>query len=150
MKYIVAGGRNFNNRLIMFPILSKHINNMTDTIICGDACGADTLGAEWATHFGIPIQHFPAHWDTYGKAAGFIRNAEMGDFADAAIIFWDGESKGTAHMIQAMKFSKKPYWLYDYEGHLVECNQKAKEIDDMDELTGQPVLNWKANGKEKR
>ena len=53
-------------------------------------------------------------------------------------------------MIQAMKFNKKPYWLYDYEGHLVECNKKAKEIDEMDELTGQPVLNWKANGKEKR
>ena len=50
-------------------------------------------------------------------------------------------------MLRAMKFNKKPYWLYDYEGHLVERNQKAKEIDEMDELTGQSVLNWKANDR---
>lgn len=116
MKIIIAGGRDFNNRSVMFPILSKHINNMTDTIICGDARGADLLGAEWAAHFSIPIQHFPAYWDQYGKAAGFIRNAEMGEHADALIAFWDGQSKGTKHMIQTMKRLKKPYWVYNYDG----------------------------------
>ena len=149
MKYIVAGGRNFNNYQVLNNILCWRIQAFKDEIVSGDARGADTCGAHWAEKHNIPVHHFPAKWDEYGISAGFIRNAEMGDFADAAIIFWDGESKGTAHMIQAMKFNKKPYWLYDYEGHLVERNSKAKEIDDMDELTGQPVLNWKANGKEK-
>ena len=50
----------------------------------------------WAEEHNIPVHHFPAKWEEYGISAGFIRNAEMGDFADAAIIFWDGESKGTA------------------------------------------------------
>ena len=120
MKYIIAGGRDFNNRAIMFPILSKHISNMSDTIISGDARGADALGAEWAAHFQIPIQHFPAQWDKYGKSAGFIRNAEMGEEADALIAFWDGKSKGTAHMIKTMKRNNKPYWVYNYNGELIE------------------------------
>jgi len=38
-----------------------------------------------------------------GKAAGFIRNAEMAEYADALIAFWDGRSKGTKHMIDLAK-----------------------------------------------
>ena len=129
MKYIIAGGRDFNNRAIMFPILSKQISNMSDTIISGDARGADELGAEWATHFQIPIQHFPAQWDKYGKSAGFIRNAEMGEEADALIAFWDGKSKGTAHMIKTMKIQKKPYWVYDYNGNLIEEGTQTIDKD---------------------
>ena len=133
MKYIIAGGRDFNNHAIMFPILSKHITNIEDIVISGDARGADSLGVEWATHFQIPIKHFPAQWDKYGKSAGFIRNAEMGEEADALIAFWDGKSKGTAHMIKTMKRNNKPYWVYDYNGNLIEEGtqviDKNKDID---------------------
>ncbi len=117
MKYIIAGGRDFNNRTIMDKILSEYINPPFDIIVSGCAKGADTLGAEWATIHGVPLQTFPAYWDTYGKAAGFIRNAEMGEYADAAIIFWDGKSKGTAHMIKTMERLKKPYYIFDYNGN---------------------------------
>jgi len=120
MKYIVAGGRDFNNYSIMRQTLSKIINPEEDIIICGDARGADAQGAIYAAQYSVPIQHFPAYWDTYGKAAGFIRNAEMGEYADAAIIFWDGKSKGTAHMIQTMKRLKKPYYVFDYNGNRKE------------------------------
>jgi hypothetical protein len=41
----------------------------------------------------------PANWDEFGKSAGYIRNAEMAKYADACVIFWDGISKGTKHMI---------------------------------------------------
>ena len=44
----------------------------------------------------------------------------MGEYADAAIIFWDGKSKGTAHMIKTMKRLKKPYYVFDYNGELNE------------------------------
>lgn len=52
---------------------------------------------------------FPAKWDTYGKAAGMIRNKEMADYAikdsEKAILFafWDGESRGTKGMIDIAK-----------------------------------------------
>ena len=67
MKYIVAGGRDFDNKKIMDQILSAHINPQFDIIISGDARGADMLGAEWGAQHGVPIQHFPAYWDQYGQ-----------------------------------------------------------------------------------
>lgn len=38
-----------------------------------------------------------------GKKAGIFRNIAMAEYAHALIAFWDGESKGTAHMIQAAR-----------------------------------------------
>ena len=123
MKYIIAGGRDFSNR----AILEKVCNSFTDidTVISGCAQGADTIGAEWAAKKGITLQTFPAYWDVYGKSAGFIRNAEMGEEADALIAFWNGKSKGTAHMIKTMKRNNKPYWVYDYNGNLTEEGTQA-------------------------
>ena len=120
MRIIVAGSRDFNNYEVLDKILSCEINPPFDTIISGDARGADILGAEWGARHGIPIQHFPAYWETYGKAAGFIRNAEMGEYADMLIAFWDGKSKGTAHMIKTMRMKKKPYLVFNYQGEEIE------------------------------
>ena len=45
----------------------------------------------------------PADWDLDGKSAGFKRNVKMAEYADALVAFWDGESKGTKHMIETAK-----------------------------------------------
>ena len=119
-KYIIAGGRDFNNYSIVREVLEKY--NDIDEIVSGDARGADTQGIMYANQYHIPIQHFPAQWDLYGDNAGFIRNAEMADYADAAIVFWDGKSHGTKNMIQAMKFRKKPCDIYNYEGKQIKKN----------------------------
>lgn len=68
-------------------------------VISGTAKGVDTLGEYWAKENNIPIWRFPADWDQYGKRAGYLRNQQMADVADALIAIWDGESKGTKHMI---------------------------------------------------
>ena len=44
-----------------------------------------------------------ANWDTFGKAAGYIRNEEMAQIGDALIAVWDGKSKGTRNMISIAK-----------------------------------------------
>jgi hypothetical protein len=41
----------------------------------------------------------PAQWEIYGKMAGYLRNLEMAKIADAVVLFWDGKSKGTKHML---------------------------------------------------
>lgn len=124
MKYIIAGGRDFNNRNVLYKVLNenRYSKNITE-IVSGCARGADFLGIEWADVYGLRIARFPAEWDKYGKSAGFIRNADMGAYADAAIIFWDGESKGTKHMIQTMKRLGKPYSVFNYKGELIESNE---------------------------
>jgi len=118
MKIIIAGGRDFNNYYILEKVLNS-FKELIDEVISGDARGADELGARWATYNNIPVNHFPADWDYYGHAAGFIRNIEMGEYADAAICFWNGKSKGTEHMIKTMKNLKKPYKVFNYQGEKI-------------------------------
>ncbi len=69
-------------------------------VVSGTARGADRLGEIWAQMQGIPVVQFPADWNRYGKKAGYLRNIEMADHAEALIALWDGESRGTKHMIE--------------------------------------------------
>ena len=119
MKVIIAGGRDFTNWGTFFQVINKWEFMITE-VVCGDARGADTFGSTWAENHNIPIKHFPADWERYGKSAGYIRNAEMGEYGDALIAFWNGHSTGTKHMIKTMQFAKKPYWVYNYQGELIE------------------------------
>lgn len=68
-------------------------------IVSGTARGADQLGEKFAKEKGCNLKQFPADWDAYGKSAGYRRNADMAKYADACVVFWDGVSKGTKHMI---------------------------------------------------
>ncbi len=117
MKVIIAGGRDFDD----YELLRKHCddffwNALSDDIEIVSGCqvstdkdtgqkyGADYLGEQYAKDNGYPIKPFPANWDKYGKSAGPIRNEEMAMYADTAIIFWDGKSRGTKSMVD---FAKK-------------------------------------------
>lgn len=81
-------------------------------IVSGCANGVDAHGERWAEENGIPIKLFPADWQKYGKQAGIIRNIEMARYADGLIAIWDGESRGTKHMIETAK--KKGLVVYVY------------------------------------
>lgn len=85
-------------------------------VVCGEAAGPDTLGKEWAITNGIPFTSKPAAWrvnGVYNHNAGYERNEEMGDYADAAICVWDGISGGTKHMRNYMRKLKKPCFVYE-------------------------------------
>ena len=113
MKYIIAGGRDFSNHGVLERVLKNFPD--IDTVISGCAPGADTLGAEWAAAHHVAVQTFPAYWNVYGKSAGFIRNAEMGEHADALIAFWDGKSKGTKNSIDIAEELNKKLYVIKYE-----------------------------------
>lgn len=117
LRVIIAGGRDFDD----FPLLmNKCIEIIAedtkedDTIekirfVSGTARGADKLGEQYARIAHYEVSRFPAAWDTYGKSAGYKRNAEMAKFASedgnigVLIAFWDGKSRGTKHMIDLAK-----------------------------------------------
>lgn len=107
MKIIVAGSRNFNNYELLRDRLNYLLKNASDedeiTIISGGARGADQLGERYAKEKGYKIIRKPANWDKYGKSAGYKRNEEMAKIADVCVCFWDGESRGTKHMIDLSK-----------------------------------------------
>lgn len=100
MKVIIAGGRTFNDYELLHQKCDQTLRLQSEIeIVSGTAYGADTLGEKYAKEKGYPIIQFPADWEKYGKGAGYIRNEEMAKYADGLIAFWDGESKGTKHMI---------------------------------------------------
>jgi len=102
MKTIVAGGRDFTDFNFLSTILDKKANSITE-IVCGGAKGADAMGKKWAELRNVPVKMFPADWKRYGRGAGPKRNTEMANYAEQLIAFWDGESKGTKHMINQAK-----------------------------------------------
>lgn len=115
---IVAGGREFDN----YGLLSRKLDFFLSRkpagevrIISGDARGADRLGHRYADEHGIACLVMPADWETHGKKAGYIRNDRMAKEADALVAFWDGQSKGTAHMIKTMESMGKPVRVVRYD-----------------------------------
>lgn len=118
MKLIVAGGRDFTDINRMIAELQKLVESgeITDSpeLVCGMARGADMLAYSLWANNRMPIHNFPANWNKHGKSAGYKRNQEMGEFADAAVCFWDGNSKGTKHMIDIMNRLNKPVHIVRY------------------------------------
>jgi hypothetical protein len=74
--------------------------------------GVDALGERWARQNKIPFKRFSPNWERYGKRAGPKRNREMALFADGLLAIWNGQSRGTKDMIDAMFEVKKPIFIY--------------------------------------
>ena len=111
LRIIIAGSRDFNDYTFLKTSMKNILKNISLTdinkikIISGTARGADQLGERFAKQFKLEVVKFPAKWDLYGKRAGYIRNEEMAKYSmednnyGMLVVFWDGESRGTKHMI---------------------------------------------------
>ena len=101
-KVIVAGSRDFRDYELLKRVLDHLLSHKAVEeveIVSGTARGADEMGERFAKEKGYALKQFPADWDTFGKSAGYRRNSQMADYADACVVFWDGKSRGTKHMI---------------------------------------------------
>lgn len=119
VKLIVAGSRGFRDynllrdSIVAFLPLEYEAGLLE--IVSGCARGADSLAIDFAIAQNLRLHKFPAEWDTLGRGAGFRRNEAMAAFADALIAFWDGESRGTAHMIQVARREKLEVQVVRYD-----------------------------------
>lgn len=93
-------------------------------IISGGALGVDRLGVRLAQDYDLPYKVFPADWSKYGKSAGYRRNVEMADYAarngvdrGALLALWDGDSKGTSHMIDIATRKGLNVWVLTSKGN---------------------------------
>jgi len=105
MRLAVVGSRSFKDYNLLKSELKKY-ENITE-IVSGGAIGADELAEKFAKEYNIPVKIFKPNWNLYGKAAGYKRNAEIWQYADEGIAYWDGISKGTSHSIELSKFYGK-------------------------------------------
>lgn len=105
MKVAIVGSRDYPN---MRAVREYVASLPRDTVIVsGGARGVDSVAVEEAKRLGMPTEVHPADWNTHGKAAGFIRNADIVAAADEVVAFWDGESRGTKHTIDLAKKAGK-------------------------------------------
>ena len=100
MRVLVCGDRNWTDK----SLIHEHLSSITnlELVIEGAARGADRLAGQVASEMGVPVQEFPADWDTFGKAAGPIRNRKMLDLKpDLVVAFYSdiSKSKGTKDCI---------------------------------------------------
>lgn len=112
MRVIIAGSRSIDCVGPVYRAIKESGFEITE-IVSGTARGVDTLGELWGDVKNIPVTQFKPRWDIYGGRAGLLRNTEMAEYADAAIIVWDGKSTGSKHMESEMKRLGKPYYLYE-------------------------------------
>ena len=116
MKIIIAGPRTIYSTALVRLAMKESGFEITE-IVSGAARGIDQSAIDVAAIDCIPLRTFPADWDKHGNSAGPIRNRQMAEYADKLIAIWDGESKGTGHMIETMQgpFQKPAYIMMTTE-----------------------------------
>ncbi len=110
MKLIITGSRTFTDYPLLCQVLAPDKARIAQ-VLTGEARGADRLGFRWAWKHMVPYQCFRAEWARFGKAAGVRRNHQLAQAGDVLVAFWDGQSPGTAHLIQCMRALGKPVVL---------------------------------------
>lgn len=118
MRVLVCGDRTWDD----YQTLSNALNTLCnvypiDTIIEGEARGADRMAAKWAENErGYTVIKFPADWDKYGKSAGVIRNKQMLVEGQPSLVVAFHKniqsSKGTLNMIYQANKAGIPVFLY--------------------------------------
>ena len=115
-RVIVAGSRGFFEYDLMSRELDKLFNESKEftgrniKIISGLADGADSLAIRYADERKLTKILFPANWKRFSRVAGFLRNEDMLSVATHLVVFWDGTSSGTNHMIEIAKAKGIPVW----------------------------------------
>ena len=98
MKSLIAGPRSIKEYN-----LEKHIPDGVTMIIAGGANGVDALAEKYADKKRLSKLVLRPQYALYGKAAPLKRKEEMAELCDAALIIWDGSSKGTKYTIDCFK-----------------------------------------------
>ena len=91
-----------------------------DTIIDGDARGADRLAGRWAQDNEIKRESYPVtpkDWATLGKAAGNLRNQRMLDEGKPTLVVAFPGGSGTADMVKRAKDAGIPVYEVKYESN---------------------------------
>jgi len=129
MRVIVAGSRSIAEYALVERAVRESGFQVTE-VFSGGARGVDQLGEAWARRNGVPVRRFPADWERYGKQAGYLRNEEMADRAEALIAVWDGRSPGTGQMIEIAKRKGLKVFVLTPNGRATQRSVSGKIVYD--------------------
>lgn len=99
MRVLVTGSRTWTDENLIRWAISFHTRYAPGrddvTVIHGGAKGADTMAGVAAREMHMHVEVHWADWDTHGKRAGYVRNAEMvAAGADVCLAFIRNSSPG--------------------------------------------------------
>jgi len=127
MKLIIIGSRDLNLSDNFIHETLQMFKLEPTEIVSGGAHGVDRSGENYVQTFNVHFKNpaatassfqakqlelkvFEADWEEHGKAAGPIRNGQMAEYADALLLIWDGESRGSANIKEQMHKANKPVY----------------------------------------
>lgn len=130
MKVIIAGSRTVNDyKLVCKAISLSGFADQITEVVSGGANGVDKCGEIYAKSHNLDCKVFPVRWEDltvagavirkrkdgreYNLLAGYNRNKEMANYADALIAISKDGSKGTANMIE--EATQRGLKVYIYE-----------------------------------
>jgi hypothetical protein len=120
MRVIVTGSRDWTDRITIARALHEYVvekhwetgydgqGEFVDYLVPKDfvlvhghcPTGADAIADDWCIGYDFIAERHPAEWNSYGKAAGRMRNYDMAQLgADLCLAFLKNESPGTRDMI---------------------------------------------------
>lgn len=102
MKIAVIGSRG-----LKVNDLGKYLPVGVTEIVSGGARGIDTCAREYAGVNGLKLTEFLPDYKRYGRGAPLKRNLQIIEYADEVLAFWDGQSRGTKHVIEQCKKRNK-------------------------------------------
>ena len=110
MRIAIVGSRDFGE-----PDIEGNVPGGVTEIVSGGARGVDACARDYALAHGIRYVELLPDYGKYGRRAPLIRNLEIAKYADAALIFWDGASRGTKHVMECFLSLEKPFTLIKKE-----------------------------------
>lgn len=120
MRILITGSRTWADTTVIRDALLAVWH--PDTVLVSGACprGADALCETYWRRRGGRIERHPADWATYGRRAGFRRNAEMvRTKPDICLAFIRDHSRGAEHTAALAQRAGIPTRIYRAEsmGH---------------------------------
>ena len=113
MRVAIIGSRELNggDELCYEKICGAVPRNCTE-IVSGGAGGIDTLAEKYARENALMFKRFEPEYNKYGKSAPLMRNGQIIEYANLALAFWDGKSRGTAQVIKICCEIGKPVEIF--------------------------------------
>ena len=111
MKVAVVGSRGLH-----VEDLGRYLPADTTEIVSGGAVGVDTSAREYALAHGLLLTEFRPDYSRYGRSAPLRRNRQIVDYADLVLLFWDGSSHGTRHVLNLCRSLFEAAYLHRKSG----------------------------------
>lgn len=116
-KLSITGTRGFNDYDWLVAECDKFIKEcglQRVIVVSGGARGTDKLAERYAAAREYAFELYKPNWVTRGRIAGLLRNEDMARAVTHGVVFWDGASKGTRHMITLLRRFSRTHRVIHY------------------------------------